>query len=89
MVDVVREMMEMLTRLQELLREQESRLCALKARLFDGGWSEGGSSEVIDVDADEDADEVTADEDDLDEWMEWVVDDSPAPAGKKRKYAEA
>ena len=31
----------------------------------------------------------SADEDDLDEWMEWVVDDSPAPAGKKRKYAEA
>ena len=80
---LVRKVLRVTTRIQELLWQQEACLWAVEARLFGGG----GEVEVIDVDEDnkdedEDEDGEDGEDGDDDEW-------SPAGAGQKRKCTGA
>ena len=78
---LVRKVLQVTMRIQELLWQQEARLRAVEAQLFGGG----GEVEVIDVDEDdEDEDEDDEDDEDGDD-DKW----SPAGAGQKRKCTGA
>ena len=76
---LVRKVLQVTTRIQELLWQQEAHLRVVEAQLFGGG----GEVEVIDVDEDDkDEDEDEDDEDDEDgDDDKW----SPAGVGQKRK----